>query len=209
MVDFLNALDHDWFLWIQGEMRSRHWDPYFVAFREKYTWIPLYIFLLGTVFFNYGKKGWLVVVAVGVLITLTDQTSSNLIKKRIQRERPCNETYFKEAYHSAISCSGGYSMPSSHAANHMGLATFLFLLLSNPLRWLLPFWALLVGYSQVYVGVHFPFDVGMGWLLGVVLGVLVMALFSRAVNGSLPGTERLNFRMRQLSFTNFWRKRIQ
>jgi undecaprenyl-diphosphatase len=97
-------------------------------------------------------------------------------------------------------------MPSSHAANHMGLATFLFLLFRNPFRWLLPFWALLVGYSQVYVGVHFPMDVGLGWSLGAVLGTLVMALFSRAVNGALPGTEKWNFRMRRINIASLLKK---
>jgi undecaprenyl-diphosphatase len=45
------------------------------------------------------------------------------------------------------------------------------------MRWVLPLWALIIGFAQVYVGVHFPFDVMVGFTIGLVIGIMVYLLF--------------------------------
>ena len=72
-----------------------------------------------------------------------------------------------------VPCGSGYSFTSSHASNHFALSTFLFLALASWPLWvrsLLMLWALNVAIAQVYVGVHYPFDVLMGSLTGMVIG---------------------------------------
>ncbi len=180
MLERLNQYDHAFFGFIQRNCRSEFWDAFFVACRDKHTWVPLYVFLLASLFFKYGKRAWIIFIFSLILITLTDQINSSFVKSIFKRERPCREVYFHESYTPAISCSGGYSFPSSHATNHMGLAVFFVLIFGSGYpRYLLLFWAILVGYAQVYVGVHFPFDVLFGFLEGSLLGLLCFLIMQR------------------------------
>jgi undecaprenyl-diphosphatase len=79
-------------------------------------------------------------------------------------------------------CSGGFSFTSSHAANHFGLAMFLFISL-NPLfkkyTWLFFVWAAMIAYAQVYVGVHYPVDVLAGAIIGLLVGKLNGNIFKK------------------------------
>lgn len=72
-------------------------------------------------------------------------------------------------------------MPSSHASNHFGLATFWFLVvkktLNRKLYWLW-LWAFIIGYSQIYVGVHYPGDIAAGALLGTGIGSFTFTIYS-------------------------------
>lgn len=77
---------------------------------------------------------------------------------------------------------GQYGFVSSHAANAFGLATFIILLLPkkyNVLKWIVAFWAVLLSYSRIYNGVHYPADVIVGALIGVLLAFLVFTLYKR------------------------------
>jgi undecaprenyl-diphosphatase len=72
-------------------------------------------------------------------------------------------------------------MPSAHAANHFGLATFWFLSIAtmSGKKWYwLWIWAFLVCYAQVYVGKHYPLDIAFGAGVGALTGFLVHKLFN-------------------------------
>jgi undecaprenyl-diphosphatase len=77
---------------------------------------------------------------------------------------------------------GQYGFVSSHSANAFGLATFLILFLPkkyNWLKWILGFWAILVAYSRIYNGVHYPSDVIVAGFIGILLGYLTKTLLQK------------------------------
>ncbi len=79
-------------------------------------------------------------------------------------------------------CSGGFSFTSSHAANHFGLAMFLFISLVPLFKnytWLFFIWAAIIAYAQVYVGVHYPLDVIAGAMIGLAVGKLNGMIFKK------------------------------
>jgi membrane-associated phospholipid phosphatase len=81
-------------------------------------------------------------------------------------------------------CSGSYSFTSSHAANHFGIATFVSITMYSTFRkwiWLFYLWAFFISYAQVYVGVHYPLDVLVGGLIGVVAALVTANIFNRKV----------------------------
>lgn len=180
MIQYLNYLDHSLFEWIQLNLRNETLDPVIAVFRDKYFWFPLYIFFFTWIFFHYRANFWYWIFAFVLTIVISDQLCSTVLKKSFKRIRPCNEIYFKEHFNQPIGCGSGFSMPSSHASNHMAIAILFTLGFADSMRrmrWVLPLWALIIGFAQVYVGVHFPFDVMVGFTIGLVIGIMVYLMF--------------------------------
>jgi membrane-associated phospholipid phosphatase len=149
--------------------------------RSKYFWLPLYIFLISFLLINFGKKGGLLLLFAIGTIAVSDTLSSQIIKKNVQRVRPCNDPLISDLVDLKVKCGGGYSYTSSHATNHFALAFFLIFTLGIRFRWIkwvLIFWAASISYGQVYVGVHYPLDVISGGILGIVVGMLMATLYS-------------------------------
>ena len=112
----------------------------------------------------------------GQFFAISDTLSSQIIKKNVQRIRPCNDPLISNMVELKVKCGGGYSYTSSHATNHFALAFFLIYTLGVQFRWIkwvLIFWASSIAYGQVYVGVHYPFDVISGAIIGGIIGILV------------------------------------
>lgn len=184
MISLWQRLDA-WDKWLFIKLNSQWTNPVFDAllpfFRNSVFWAPLYLFLLVFITLNYGRKGLWWSLAFICTIALTDMIGARVFKEGVHRLRPCSDPDF--AFHVRLllkQCSGSYSFVSNHAANHFGIATFAFLTFRGVFRnWMyLAFaWALLIGYAQVYVGVHYPFDVVGGAVLGMSMGFLTARLF--------------------------------
>ncbi len=153
--------------------------------RNQWTWAPLYLFLAIFMPLNFGRRGWMWCVFFLLTFSLSDYISASLIKPYFHRLRPCNNPYLFHVVHLLVPCGSGYSFPSSHAANHFGLAVFGGITLSTRFKWIwyaTITWAVLVAYAQVYVGVHYPLDVTCGGLLGAVAGLLTGKTYNRIYN---------------------------
>jgi undecaprenyl-diphosphatase len=113
-----------------------------------------------------------------LVVTLADQTSVHLFKNVFERLRPCHNPEIRELIHLAASkCYGKFGFVSSHAANSFGVAVFLALAFKTRwFSWFILAWALLVSYSRIYLGVHYPADIIVGGLLGAVCGYAVWNL---------------------------------
>ena len=174
-MESLIQFDYQLFELINGVWHNGFFDMLFPFFRNKYVWIPFYIFLISFLLINFKKQGAFIVLLVITLIATSDTVSSRLVKKTIKRERPCHMLSPNDGLRPLVHCGGGYSFTSSHATNHFALAVFLCLVLGKAFKAVrIPFllWAFLIAYGQVYVGVHFPLDVFAGALLGSWLAFL-------------------------------------
>ncbi|MCB0518638.1 MAG: phosphatase PAP2 family protein [Lewinellaceae bacterium] len=168
MTDLLH-FDYQLFHFINSGCQNPLFDFLMPVLRNKYTWVPLYLFLLVFLLLNFKTKGLWLALALIVTVGLTDSISSQLIKKNVMRLRPCKVMEQATDMNLLVPCGSGYSFPSSHAANHFGMAVLLCLTLGKIFRrvkWPLLFWAFAISFAQVYVGVHFPLDVVCGALLG-------------------------------------------
>jgi len=149
---------------------------------EPWPWIPVFILVLYYVFKIYGVKGTgIFLLAVGLCILLNDRISVMGFKDVFQRYRPCRNGEIGDLIHTYDNkCGGKYGFVSSHAANFFGLATLFTMVLRDQFKqvyiWMF-LWAALIGYSRIYLGVHYPFDIVGGAMLGVFLGWITGLLF--------------------------------
>ena len=183
-MDSLNQLDHSIFLILNG-LHHDLLDAPMRFITARFTWIPFYALLLGWLVWLFRKKSLLLIITIALTITAADQLSSSLLKPLIKRPRPCHETSLQGQVNLVVEgCGGKYGFVSSHAADSFALATLLSLLL-RPLRRgrlvlvSLFSWAMLVSYSRIYVGVHYPGDIVAGALLGIAVGWIFYALSQR------------------------------
>lgn len=153
----------------------------------KWSWVPLYVFLLLAM---KKKLEWKLffwaLFMIAVCIAINDQVASGLFKNWIQRLRPSHEPALEGLVHLVREPNGNwykggsFGFYSSHAANNAGVACF-FLLLMNVREWqkivMLLFMVLTVGYSRIYLGVHYPGDILMGFFMGMIIGWLCYQVY--------------------------------
>lgn len=182
MLEKIKQLDTELFLYLNSK-HNAFFDPIMYWASDKLFWIPFYLVIVFLLIREYKKQSVYILISIGILITLCDQIASNLIKNTVQRLRPSHEPLLEGLIHlSKAGPSGPYGFISSHSANAFGLATFLILVLPkkyNPLKWILGFWAVLVAYSRIYNGVHYPSDVIVAALIGILLAYLVFKIYSK------------------------------
>lgn len=178
MIDRLNQLDTDLFLWLNG--RYTPWlDPIMIWVTERNTWLPFYALLIGWLIYQYRKQAIGLLLTIAASVSLADQVASSVFKPIFHRLRPCHELSLHDFIHPVMECGGQYGFVSSHAATTFALATSLWLLLGRQFPWFrwVFLWAAIVSYSRIYVAAHYPLDVLAGTGTGVLCAMLCVAVF--------------------------------
>ncbi len=170
---------------------NEFWDVVLWLTSSIQIWIPLYLMMIYTIVRGQKLQSWITILALIVLVVLCDRISTDVFKYGFERLRPTHDPELKDFIKTVKDYTGGkFGFVSSHAANTMGLAVFTSLLFRNKaFSVFIILWSVAVGYSRVYLGVHYPGDVLGGFILGALLAFIVYKIYALV----LPRFVRLTY----------------
>ncbi|ADV49410.1 phosphatase PAP2 family protein [Cellulophaga sp. E16_2] len=184
MLEELIKIDQDIFLYLNG-LGTPAWDGFWMYLSRTLSLvtIPIYVFLLYYTYRSFGvKKTIYILIAVAALLLTTEQLSI-IVKNSVARLRPCHDDEINLLMRNVKNhCGGKFGYFSAHAANSSALAVFFSLLFYKKNKlflFALAAWTLLVSYSRIYLGVHYPLDIITGLTVGITLSCLYIFLLKK------------------------------
>lgn len=190
MLDKILALDRSLFLGLNS-LHASWLDPVMNLLTGILVWIPLFAFILFLLIRIYGYRILTIIASVAVLLLISDQISV-MVKNDVQRLRPSNDPSISANVHTVNDYRGGkFGYYSSHASNSFAVAVFISLLMGKKnryMKYLCVLWALVMSYTRIYLGVHYPLDIISGAVAGCLLGWFVgrITLYILSLQGIHP-----------------------
>jgi undecaprenyl-diphosphatase len=183
-MDTILELDKNLLIWINS-FHADSLDPIMLVITKTAFWTPLYLLFIFLLFKKLEKDAWLAIAGAALTILLADGITAQIMKPLFQRLRPSQDPDIQNLLHLVTNSNGKiyrgglYGFASSHAANTFGTAMFMWLVFKDYSKWIgLAFlWAASMTYTRLYLGVHFPGDILVGGVVGILSGFAGHRLF--------------------------------
>lgn len=171
-MSWLLSIDIALFRFINGTLSNPVFDWLMPFASGNAFFVPAIVLIVIALIWKGGTRGRICLLLVVLTVAIGDGWICKTMKEAVARPRP-----FLELPDTQLLLGRGksYSMPSSHAANWFSAAMVVFIYYRRSWRFMLPL-ALLVGFSRIYNGVHYPSDVLAGAILGAGYAVAVVFL---------------------------------
>ncbi len=176
MLENLLSIDKFIFLLINDYCSNAVFDVFFMTITEAKFWIIPAI--VSAVFFikHENKKAIVILSLAVVTVAISDSVSSQILKPFFGRHRPCHPEFFIQGGNFLAGMKTSLSFPSSHAMNMFALSALFSCFYPSKTPIFYGF-ALLIGISRIYVGVHYPSDIVSGAFFGIITAYLVYAVY--------------------------------
>lgn len=169
-MEWIKQIDESLLLFLNS-FHNAFWDKAVTLFTSIEIWIPFYLLIVYVIIKTYKKNSIYILILIGLSIVFSDQFSG-LIKNSVQRLRPTHDPVLEGLVHNVYNRGGMFGFFSAHAANTFTLAIISAKLFKNQAFTILIFvWAMLVSYTRVYIGLHYPGDIITGWVWGFLAGL--------------------------------------
>lgn len=182
-------------------------DALMYLLSAKWPWLLTVVALIFFLFYKKpAREALFVIITTVLLITITDQLSSHVIKPLVERLRPTFDPVMKYQICTAYGyLGGGFSFVSGHATNFFAIATFTALVFRNHLYSFVVFlMACTVAYSRIYLGVHFFSDVLAGAVLGTLVAWCIAVFYHHIRSRWLSGAGRTSTKKLYAPTINYW-----
>ncbi len=180
MGDQIEQWDRELFVYLNG-LGIEQYDGFWVFVTNPSHWIPLYIlfFLLFFLVFHWRKASFSLLFLLATVFATWGFT--NLVKGLALRLRPNNNPDLVDLIR-VLQEPTNYSFFSGHASTSFAATTFVVLVLREKTRWiyLAYIWPLIFVMSRIYVGVHYPGDILVGMIVGIIFAMVFHQLYLRS-----------------------------
>ncbi|MDP2113962.1 MAG: phosphatase PAP2 family protein [Bacteroidota bacterium] len=169
ILEAIRQIDQTLLLFLNS-FHNSFWDKANILWTSKEIWYPFYALMLYFIIKKYRRNSIYIIIILALAIAVSDQFSG-LIKDLTQRLRPTHDPNLNGLIHNIVNKGGLYGFFSAHAANSFTVAAFTTFLFRN--RWysmLIFIWAIVVSYTRIYLGLHFPLDILTGCVWGILTG---------------------------------------
>lgn len=149
-------------------------DTLFWHISGKLEWIWLYLIMLWLIYRRAGWRGMLLALVIIVAAVGAADQIAGFFKTNFPRLRPTRREDLEGLLHTVRGYRGGmHGTVSAHAATTLAIAIIAsYIVRKRVFTCLVLLWAVAVAYSRIYIGVHFPLDVLLGWITGSGVGLL-------------------------------------
>ena len=181
MLELITHIDTVLFLFFNHAIANPAFDLIFPVLTNGVFWIVPGI-IAALIFIRVEKKKALIVLGVALMtVSVSDPVCNRVIKPAVHRLRPCDPSVHLENGRFLQGRKTSLSFPSSHAMNMFAQAMLFTLFYRRKALWFFTF-ASVIGFSRIYTGVHYPFDVLGGAVFGAIVGALVYAGYCRVID---------------------------
>lgn len=181
MLKKLLEWDRDTFIYLNS-LGIEEYDRFWSTITDIATWIPLFILFLVLLFLKFPRReAWFkFLTLIGLIVFITAIT--HWTKISVARLRP-NNTEEINTLIRILKSPTDYSFFSGHASSSFSITTLVFLFFREKMKWSILFfiWPILFAMSRIYVGVHFPIDILVGMVVGILSGILFYKLYNRFI----------------------------
>jgi undecaprenyl-diphosphatase len=166
-LEKLKALDEAAFRAVNSGLNHDVLDPVMAFLSSPWPWWTLAACV--AVYAWRGRKRLTITVLLvsGAALGITDAFTYQVLKPAFARERPCHQLQEVMLYEGK--CGGDYGFPSNHASNG-GAAAAAIAVFSPAWGIFAAVLAFAVGFTRIYLGVHFPADILVGFMVGGLIG---------------------------------------
>lgn len=186
MLEKLLQWDRDTFIYLNG-LGIEKYDVFWSSVTKTANWNPLFVLFLTLLFVKFSKKEaffkFLTVLSLFVFV----MGIMHWTKVSVARLRP-NNTEEINSLIRILHDPTDYSFFSGHAASSFSITVLMLLFLWKKLKWwciLFFVWPLLFSISRIFVGVHYPIDIIVGAIVGILSALLFHFLYRRFI---VPGS---------------------
>ena len=179
MLDSIIQKDKELLVFLNN-LGSEQWDSFWLVITNQFYWAPLFLFVFYLVIKSFGwKQGGFMILSLILLVAISDQFTV-FVKDNTHRLRPNNDPEIMHLLRTLIKPQS-FSFMSGHATTSTFFSVFVIFLLRDKYKYiyLILLFPLFFAYSRLYLGVHFPIDVSVGIITGILLANMYYFLFKK------------------------------
>jgi undecaprenyl-diphosphatase len=170
ILDRLEALDIRLYRALNSAGQLAY-DPTMRVISDRMTWWVVAAFVTLYVLWKRDRRTWAAWIFILFAIGVSDGLTYFVLKEYFQRHRPC---YLLSGLRLVQDgCGSRFGFPSNHAATGMTVSVLSAYLFRAPWTVVVFMGAVIVGYSRIYLGVHFPGDILGGFIEGTILATVL------------------------------------
>jgi len=191
MLDRILQWDREAFVYLNS-LGIEQYDLFWSTVTKFPPWIPLFVLIIILFFIKFTKREAIAIILTLLAMVFFVATLTDLTKTVVARLRPNNDEEINTLIRILRSPSG-FSFFSGHASSSFSIITFVVLFLRHYFKWVYLFyiWPILFVMSRIYVGVHFPIDLIIGALVGMLSAWIFYKLYQLLISPYLKSTHHV------------------